>query len=86
MRTRSRAAALIAAVLLATGAARADGEWQTVVAQDGVRVRASAGAASFRRKASLQDNLELARARVRELRFLSKLAADLGAMLADLED
>ena len=38
------------------------------VAQDGVRVRASAGAASFRRKASLQDNLKLARARVRELK------------------
>jgi transposase len=38
------------------------------VAQDGVRVRADAGAASFRRKASLQDNLELARARVRELK------------------
>lgn len=38
------------------------------VAQDGVRVRASAGAASFRRKASLQDNLELARARVQELK------------------
>jgi hypothetical protein len=38
------------------------------VAQDGVRVRASAGAASFRRKASLQDNLELARTRVRELK------------------
>ena len=38
------------------------------VAQDGVRVRASAGAASFRRKASLQDNLELARARVRQLK------------------
>lgn len=38
------------------------------VAQDGVRVRASAGAASFRRKASLQDNLEQARARVRELK------------------
>jgi hypothetical protein len=33
-----------------------------------VRVRADAGAASFRRKASLQDNLELARARVRELK------------------
>jgi len=29
---------------------------------------------------------EAARARVRELRFLSKLVADLGAMLADLED
>lgn len=38
------------------------------VAQDGVRVRASAGAASFRRKGSLQDNLERARARVRELK------------------
>lgn len=38
------------------------------VAQDGVRVRASAGAASFRRKASLQGNLELARARVRQLK------------------
>jgi hypothetical protein len=38
LRARSRAAAAIAAVLLATGAARADGEWQTVVAQDGVRV------------------------------------------------
>ena len=38
------------------------------VAQDGVRVRASAGAASFRRRASLQDNLELARSRVRELK------------------
>lgn len=38
------------------------------VAQDGVRVRASAGAASFRRKASLQENLELARARVRQLK------------------
>lgn len=38
------------------------------VAQDGVRVRASAGAASFRRQAGLQDNLERARARVRELK------------------
>ena len=37
------------------------------VAQDSRRVRASAGAASFRRKASLQDNLELARDQVREL-------------------
>ena len=44
------------------------------VAQDGVRVRANAGAASFRRKASLQDNLELARKRVRELR--EQLEAD----------
>lgn len=38
------------------------------VAQDGVRVRANAGAASFRRKGSLQDNLEVARARVRQLK------------------
>lgn len=45
------------------------------VAQDGVRVRADAGAASFRRKGSLQDNLEQARARVRELK--AALDADL---------
>ena len=38
------------------------------VAQDGVRVRASAGAASFRRKGSLQENLRLARTRVQELK------------------
>lgn len=38
------------------------------VAQDGVRVRASAGAASFRRRASLQENLALATARVAELK------------------
>ena len=44
------------------------------VAQDGMRVRASAGAASFRRKASLQENLEQARARVRELK--AELDAD----------
>ncbi|MBW7835009.1 MAG: IS1182 family transposase [Simplicispira suum] len=44
------------------------------VAQDGVRVRASAGAASFRRKASLQENLEQARARVRQLK--AELDAD----------
>ena len=44
------------------------------VAQDGVRVRASAGAASFRRKGSLQENLEQARARVRELK--AELDAD----------
>jgi transposase len=44
------------------------------VAQDGVRVRANAGAASFRRKATLQDNLEQARARVRELK--AELDAD----------
>lgn len=44
------------------------------VARDGVRVRAAAGAASFRRKASVQDNLEQARARVRELK--AELDAD----------
>jgi hypothetical protein len=41
------------------------------VAQDGVCVRAGAGAASFRRKASLEgleDKLELARAPVRQLK------------------
>jgi len=51
------------AALLTAGAVKLE-----CVAQDGVRVRASAGAASFRRKASLQDNLELARTRVRELK------------------
>ena len=54
------------AALMTAGAVKLE-----CVAQDGVRVRASAGAASFRRKASLQDNLELARARVRELKELS---------------
>ena len=44
------------------------------VAQDGVRVRAGAGAASFRRRGSLQDNLEQARARVSELK--AQLQAD----------
>jgi transposase len=44
------------------------------VAQDGVRVRAAAGAASFRRQASLQDKLEHARERVRELK--AQLDAD----------
>jgi transposase len=44
------------------------------VAQDGVRVRADAGAASFRRKGSLQDNLERARERVRDLK--AELDAD----------
>jgi transposase len=53
------------AALMTAGAVKLE-----CVAQDGVRVRASAGAASFRRKASLQDNLELARARVRELKEL----------------
>jgi transposase len=38
------------------------------VAQDGMRVRASAGAASLRRKGSLEDKLEQARQRVRELK------------------
>jgi transposase len=38
------------------------------VAQDGVRVRASAGAASFRRKDSLEDKLEQARQQVRKLK------------------
>jgi len=51
------------AALMTAGAVKLE-----CVAQDGVRVRASAGAASFRRKASLQDNLELARSRVRELK------------------
>ena len=51
------------AALMSAGAVKLE-----CVAQDGVRVRASAGAASFRRKASLQDNLELARSRVRELK------------------
>lgn len=46
------------------------------VAQDGVRVRADAGAASFRRKGSLQDNLERARAQVRDLK--AELDADPG--------
>jgi transposase len=51
------------AALMTAGAVKLE-----CVAQDGVRVRASAGAASFRRKASLQDNLELAGARVRQLK------------------
>jgi transposase len=38
------------------------------VAQDGMRVRASAGAASFRREARLNEYLEQARARVAELK------------------
>ena len=46
------------------------------VAQDGVRVRASAGAASFRRKATLEEKLELARQRVSELK--AQLQADPG--------
>jgi transposase len=60
------------AALMAAGAVKLN-----CVAQDGVRVRASAGAASFRRKASLQENLEQARARVSELK--AELDADPGA-------
>ncbi len=51
------------AALMTAGAVRLE-----CVAQDGVRVRASAAAASFRRKTSLQDNLDLARTRVRALK------------------
>lgn len=51
------------AMLMASGAVTLK-----CVAQDGVRVRASAGAASFRRRASLQENLALATARVHELK------------------
>ena len=38
------------------------------VAHDGMRLRASAGAASFRREKTLQDLLELARAQVSTLK------------------
>jgi transposase len=51
------------AALLAAGAVKLKR-----VAQDGVRVRASAGAASFRRRGTLQECLEQAQARVRELK------------------
>jgi transposase len=57
------------AALMAAGAVKLQR-----VAQDGMRVRADAGAASFRRQASLQDNLERARARVQELK--AQLEAD----------
>jgi transposase len=57
------------AALMAAGAVKLQR-----VAQDGVRVRADAGAASFGRKASLQDKLEQARERVRELK--AQLDAD----------
>jgi hypothetical protein len=57
------------AALMAAGAVKLQR-----VAQDGVRVRADAGAASFRRKGSLQENLEQARARVQELK--AQLDAD----------
>src|SRR5207244_4412940 len=40
----------------------------SVLAQDGVRVRASAGAASFRREATLEQHLDAARALVEELK------------------
>jgi transposase len=46
------------------------------VAQDGMRVRASAGAASLRRKDSLEDKLEQARRRVHELK--AQIDADPG--------
>lgn len=57
------------AALMAAGAVKLQR-----VAQDGVRVRASAGAASMRRKGSLRDLLEQARARVSELK--AQLDAD----------
>ncbi|MEN9926861.1 MAG: hypothetical protein RL268_2987 [Pseudomonadota bacterium] len=57
------------AALMAAGAVKLQR-----VAQDGVRVRADAGAASFRRKGTLQENLEQARARVSELK--AQLDAD----------
>jgi hypothetical protein len=50
------------------------------VAQDGMRVRASAGAASFRRRKSLEACLEKARQRVAELR--RKIAEDPAAQVA----
>jgi len=52
------------AALIKVGAASLDR-----VAQDGVRVRASAGAASFRRHATLEECREAAAAAVRELRM-----------------
>jgi transposase len=48
------------------------------VAQDGMRVRASAGAGSFRRQEKLEQHLEQARARVAQLK--RELAADPGAL------
>ena len=50
------------------------------VAQDGVRVRASAGAASFRREATLQECQAEAQAQVQQLR--AELEADPGAASA----
>src|SRR3989304_2690252 len=52
----------IVASLLAAGAVTLER-----VAQDGMRVRASAGAASFRRKSRLKEYLETARAQVEGL-------------------
>lgn len=52
----------VVASLMAAGAVTLDR-----VAQDGIRVRASAGAASFRRKDTLKECLNWARKRVREL-------------------
>jgi transposase len=51
------------AALLAAGAVKLKR-----VAQDGMRVRASAGAASFRRRGTLEQHLEAARAQVERLR------------------
>lgn len=48
------------------------------VAQDGMRVRASAGAGSFRRQEKLEQHLEQARSRVEQLK--RELAADPGAL------
>lgn len=42
----------------------------TRVAQDGMRVRASAGAKSFRRRDTLEQNLDIAKARVAQLKEL----------------
>jgi transposase len=48
------------------------------VAQDGMRVRASAGAASFRRRGTLEEHLEEARAQVETLK--QQIDADPGAL------
>lgn len=50
----------------------------TRVAQDGMRVRASAGAASFRRRGTLEQHLEDARAQVQALK--QQIDADPGAL------
>jgi transposase len=59
------------AALMAAGAVKL-----TRVAQDGMRVRASAGAASFRRRGTLDECLEQARERVRALK--EQIEADPG--------